>query len=103
MGGKEKSCYRTCLISLLGFAASPEFYFPAATEHVAPSSELAGHLAQHQTVLRRDRPLVTEDFVASRGTGLCPAACCWLRNTVLRVCVILIIMHYSSAVLFASL
>lgn len=42
VGGKEKSCCRTCPVS------HPELCVPAVTEHVvAASSELAEHLAQH--------------------------------------------------------
>ena len=69
---EEKSCCRTCPVSLLGFAAPPELCSPGAAEHIAASSELAEHLAQYYTAFTCDRPLVTEDFVASLGTGLCP-------------------------------
>jgi len=56
VGGQEKSCCRTCPISLLGFAAPPELCSPAAAEHVAAVSELAEHLARHWAAFTRDRP-----------------------------------------------
>lgn len=44
MGGEEKSCCRTCPVSLLGFAAHPKLSPPAAPKCVpAALSELAEH------------------------------------------------------------
>lgn len=69
-------------LPLLGFAAPPELCVAVAADH-----QLNIRLCSH-------RALGTEHSAASPGSGLCPSG---LGDIVLGMCVILVIIHCSSA------